>query len=258
MSKINREDFLSSYRGLVAGSRERLEGFTHSLFTSLILGRFVLVWSQMPDSNRFSDRTPLPPSSFRVSEAQWLSPNFRRILYAVAIAWLLEIVDVIILGGWLDSFGVRPRKLSGLVGIPLMPLLHGGLAHLASNTFPFIILGWIVSKAEGKHFVSTTGVLIFLSGLGTWLIGSGGVHIGASGLVYGYFGYVMCRAWLERKPLWLLTGIFVGIFYGGMIFGIIPHSGPPVSWEGHLSGLVAGVWLGYRRSRQSPLIETQI
>lgn len=180
-------------------------------------------------------------------------PNsLRGLLLAVIFVWVLELIDVILPGQPLNSFGVRPRSILGLIGIPLMPFLHGGIGHLFSNTLPFLILGWIVYQAEGKNFIAATVVIILLGGLGTWLIaGEGELHIGASGLVYGYFGYIIARAFLERDVRWIFTGLVVGFFFGSMIFGAIPGlAGYQVSWEGHLCGLLAGGWFGWRKSKE--------
>ena len=174
-------------------------------------------------------------------------PTFLYLLDLLLIAWVIEAVDQFLLGGSLDRFGIHPRNFYGLLGIPLMPWLHGGFAHLSANTLPFLALGYIMLKSEGRRFFYSSAIIILLGGLGTWLIaGKGEVHIGASGLIYGYFGYVMTRAIIEKRPIWLLTGILVALFYGGMIFGVLPQNQLPVSWEGHLTGMLAGIWLGRR------------
>ena len=170
--------------------------------------------------------------------------GFSLLITWVVVAWGLEVVDLILPGLGLDRFGIVPRQLPGLIGVVCSPWLHAGFGHLASNTVAFLGLGTIVLLAEGRRFLSTTVVLVLVSGLGTWLIGRTSIHIGASGLVYGYFGYVMGRAIWERKILWALVGIIVAAVYGWMIWGVLPGRGP-VSWEGHLSGLVAGLWLGW-------------
>jgi len=176
--------------------------------------------------------------------------SFRGLLAAVAVVWGLEIIDLLPAVN-LDAFGVRPRSIFGLIGIPLMPFLHGDFSHLLSNTFPFLILGWIVLRAEKENFIVATVTIILLGGMGTWLIGrNNSVHIGASGLVYGYFGYVMVRAFMERKPKWIATGLVVGFFYGSMIFGMLPTFNQETSWEGHLCGMAAGMWFGWRRSKE--------
>lgn len=162
----------------------------------------------------------------------------------LAVAWGLEVVDLVLPGMDLDRFGIMPRTVRGLIGIPCAPWLHGSFGHLMGNTVAFLGLGTIVMLAEGRRFPSTTMVLVVVSGLGTWLIGRPAVHIGASGLIYGYFGYVMGRAIWERRILWALVGIVVAMIYGYMIWGVLPGRGP-MSWEGHLSGLAAGLWLGW-------------
>ncbi len=187
----------------------------------------------------------------------FIPTSIRGLLAITAIAWGIEILDLL-LGGQLDKLGVHPRSIFGLIGIPLMPFLHGGFSHLLSNTFPFLILGWIVQKAEKDNFIIATITIIILGGLGTWLIGRGhSVHIGASGLVYGYFGYVMIRAFMERNPAWILTGLAVGFFYGSMIFGALPGFNQQISWEGHLCGMAAGIWFGWKRSKEIKTLNNQ-
>lgn len=186
----------------------------------------------------------------RKSWGSLIPASFRGLLAAVAFVWGLEILDLLPVLN-LDAFGVRPRSIFGLIGIPLMPFLHGDFSHLLSNTFPFLILGWIVLRAEKENFLVATVTIILLGGIGTWLIGrSNSVHIGASGLVYGYFGYVMVRAFMERRPVWIFTGLLVGLFYGSMIFGVLPVFSQTVSWEGHLCGMLAGAWFGWKKSRK--------
>ena len=173
-------------------------------------------------------------------------PGCGLILCLVAIAWIVEIADQVFgfIGLPLDALGIRPRKMSGLPGIFLSPWLHGNWGHLFNNTFAFLGLGFLMVIAEGKRFLRTSFLLILISGFGTWLIGRGGsVHIGASGLIYGYFGYFLLRAWTERKPIWVVGGILVSIFYGGMVWGILPTD-ERVSWEAHFCGFIGGLWLG--------------
>lgn len=177
------------------------------------------------------------------------TPGYVVLFLMVGVAWAVEVVEMVP-GIDLDRFGILPRRWEGLPGVLLSPFLHTGFPHLIANTMTFIGLGLIVLAAEGKRFGTTTFVLVVTSGLGTWLIGRpNSVHIGASGLIYGYFGYVVGRAIWERKAMWILVGIVVGLLYGGMIFGVLPNGGM-VSWEGHLAGLVAGLWLGREHARQ--------
>jgi len=178
------------------------------------------------------------------SNKKWyhfISFNLRILLGIVALLWALELIDLIP-GINLDIFGIQPRQTMGLIGIPLMPFLHADLAHLTSNTLPFIVLGFIVLQAEKKQFIFASIVIILLGGLGVWIFGaSDSNHIGASGLIYGYFGYVMTRAIMEQKIIWIITGIAVAAAYGTLILGIltIEHN---ISWTGHFFGLLAGSW----------------
>lgn len=170
-------------------------------------------------------------------------PEFGVLLSMVMAAWAIELIDFV-LPIDLDRFGIVPRELSGLPGILFSPWLHGDWQHLIANTLTFFGLGLIVLMAEGKRFLSTTFVLVLISGLGTWIIGrENSVHIGASGLIYGYFGYILGRAIWEGRLSWIVIGIVVASIYGGMIWGISPTDAP-ISWEGHLAGLLAGGWLG--------------
>ena len=163
----------------------------------------------------------------------------------VALIWLLEIVDWIILNGSLDNLGVRPRTLPGLVGIVFMPFLHNGFGHLLANTVPFVILGWLVMLRRTADFFVVTAITMLVGGLGVWLFGgSATTHVGASVLVFGYFGFLMLRAYFERTLWAIVLAIVVFIFYGGLIWGILPFQSG-VSWQGHLFGFLGGVLAAY-------------
>lgn len=158
----------------------------------------------------------------------------------VGAIWVLELADVFLLGQSLNAFGVIPRRPVGLVGIVLMPLLHGGLAHVAANTMSFLVLGWLVMLRSVTEFTFVTVTTTLLTGVGLWLFGaSQTVYIGASGLIFGYFGYLLWRGYYERSGFAVLVAVFVAIFYGGLIWGVFPQQ-PGVSWEAHLLGLVSG------------------
>ena len=158
----------------------------------------------------------------------------------VAIMWILEILDLLFLRGAMDYFGVRPRSLAGLLGIFFSPFLHGGIGHLASNTVSFLILGWFVMFDQIRDFFVTSLIAIIFSGLGIWLFGSpNSIHIGASGLIFGYLGFLLLRGFFQRSPGWIVVSLIVGLLYGGMIWGLLPLN-PGVSWQGHLFGFIGG------------------
>lgn len=158
----------------------------------------------------------------------------------IALMWLVEIVDVF-LGGRLNAYGIRPRSLIGLRGILFMPFLHGNFTHLAANTLPFITLGWLIMLREISDFFWVTGVTMGVCGLGVWLTGSPySVHIGASGLIFGYFGFLLLRGYFERSLSSILTSLIVAFLYGSLLWGVLPGQ-PGISWQGHFFGFVGGI-----------------
>ena len=167
------------------------------------------------------------------------------LLFFVALMWLIEIVDWLLFNGALDGLGIVPRDIGGLRGIPLAPLLHGGFGHLAANTLPFLALGLLVRLRHSRQFVAVSLIVIAVSGLGTWLFGPPHtVHIGASGLIFGYFAFLLVAAYYERSPGALGLALLVIVFYGGLLWGALPQ-GNGISWQGHLLGLVGGGLAAY-------------
>lgn len=158
----------------------------------------------------------------------------------LALLWAIELLDLVVFGGALDGFGIRPRSVVGLRGIPLAPLLHGGIGHLAANSGPLLVLGWFVMMRRTRHFFLVGGIGTIVGGIGVWLIGaSNSVHIGASIVVFAFLGYLLLRGWFERR-FWTIAGsVAVGILYGGALFGLLPGQAG-ISWEGHLFGFIGG------------------
>lgn len=157
----------------------------------------------------------------------------------VAIMWAAEIIDLLP-GTPFDRWGIEPRQLDGLIGIPLAPLLHGGFGHLLSNTIPFFVLGAVVAVGGARRWFEVTVIITIISGLGTWLFGrSGTVHIGASGVVFGYLTYLIARGFVAHRIGWIFGGMVVAVVYGGLLWGLLPR--PGVSFTGHLFGALGGV-----------------
>ncbi len=167
------------------------------------------------------------------------------LLFFVALMWLIEMVDWLLFNGALDGLGIVPRDIGGLRGIPLASLLHGGFGHLAANTLPFLALGSLVRLRHSRQFVFVSLVVIAVSGLGTWLFAPPHtVHIGASGLIFGYFAFLLVAAYYERSPGALGLALLVIVFYGGLLWGALPQ-GNGISWQGHLFGLIGGGLAAY-------------
>ena len=158
----------------------------------------------------------------------------------VALLWVIEIVDTI-LGHRLDGFGVRPWRLDGLDGILFAPLLHANWAHLVSNSGPLLVLGFVGMLWGRAAWWKATAVIWLTSGVGVWLTGvPGSLHIGASGVVFGWITFLVLRGVFTRKFLQIVVGVLVLLGYGGVLWGVFP-SQVGVSWQAHLFGAVGGV-----------------
>ncbi len=169
--------------------------------------------------------------------------RFAPLIALTAACWLVFVINNLILQGHLAQHGIIPRHLDSLAGIIWTPFLHASFGHLAANTVPLLILGGIICARSTGEFIIVTVGGILLGGALTWLFARNACHIGASGLVFCYFGYLASLAWFNRTFGTLCLSVACVIGYGGLIKGILPTS-VGISWEGHLAGLVAGTALG--------------
>jgi membrane associated rhomboid family serine protease len=158
----------------------------------------------------------------------------------IAIMWGIEILDVSVFHHGLGTLGILPRQPIGLRGILFAPFLHGSFAHLIANTVPFIVLGWLVMAQSIADFAIVSIICMVVGGLGTWAFAANGLHIGASGVIFGYLGFLLARAYFDRRLSSGAIGLFVGSTYGTVLWGIFPST-PGISWEGHLFGFLAGI-----------------
>ncbi|MEM6992229.1 MAG: rhomboid family intramembrane serine protease [Myxococcota bacterium] len=164
--------------------------------------------------------------------------------------WGIEIVDAVVFGGGLDAYGVVPRTITGLTGIAAAPFLHGDFAHLASNTIGILLLGGLTLAIGRREFALVTLTGIVIGGLGTWVFGRPAVHIGASGVVFAYLGFLLLRGWYDRRPGPIVLSLLVAWFQGSLLLGMIPGVTPAnISWEGHLFGFLAGALVAARSVR---------
>ena len=158
--------------------------------------------------------------------------------------WLVRIVDATIPFALVD-YGLRPRRLIGLVGIVTMPFLHGDFGHLFSNTASLgILLGLLVGSQKSPwRLALLTSVL---GGSLLWLVGRDANHVGASGLVFGLIGLLIVSGFLRQRLVPVGVAILVGILFGGtLLSGILPGGDQLVSWDGHLCGLIGGVAVAF-------------
>lgn len=153
----------------------------------------------------------------------------------------------------LSAHGLQPLKWEGLIGIITAPLLHAGVSHLFANSIPLFVLGGLLI-----YFYKSLSVRIFLiiwlaTGLWVWVFArSGGVHIGASGIVYGLASFLFFSGIIRREITLMAVTLLVTFLYGGMVWGVFPEFFPNqrISWESHLMGFLIGLILAiyYRNS----------
>lgn len=164
---------------------------------------------------------------------------------SLSLMWVVEAVDTWALDSSLQTHGIEPRQLDGLEGVIFAHFLHAGWSHLISNSVPYLILGSLVFLSGLKRWAQVTSFVIVVSGIATWLLARSGNHIGASILVFGWFGYLIASGWFERSFKSILIALLVIVLYGGLIAGVVPTDSG-ISWEGHLFGALAGgaaAWL---------------
>jgi membrane associated rhomboid family serine protease len=160
----------------------------------------------------------------------------------LAVFWTVFVLNTI-LGGSLPILGVIPRTTIGLRGILFAPFLHGSFSHLLANTIPFVALGWMVMLRDERHFIPVTLGGMFGSGVAAWLLGaSGSVHIGASGVIFGYLGFLMLTGWYARSFGSILISVIVTLAWGSLVLGMMPGE-PGISWQAHVGGFLGGVFV---------------
>ena len=162
------------------------------------------------------------------------------VLGMVAVMWVSEVIDIAA-NNRLDNYGIHPRDVGGLPEILAAPFLHVGFGHLISNTVPFVVMGAAIALGGLVRVALVTLVVTLVSGFGTWLVASSNsVHLGASGVVFGYATYLIARGLFSRRLTELGVGaLVVGIWGFGLLQGLLPQE--RISWQAHLFGAIGGV-----------------
>ncbi|MBN2689355.1 MAG: rhomboid family intramembrane serine protease [Gammaproteobacteria bacterium] len=173
-----------------------------------------------------------------------LKLNLYFTLILLGILWAIHIVNYI-MGYRLSYLGIHPRKLAGIPGIVLSPLLHGNFEHLLLNSIPLFVLVDLL-LAQGKlHFYTISIEITIISGVAIWLLGRRAIHIGASSLIMGYFGYLLAIAWHHPTTMTVVLAV-LGIFYlGSLMLTNLLSFKKGVSAEGHIFGFLAGILVAY-------------
>ncbi len=178
--------------------------------------------------------------------------RFAPLLAVVGLCWALFVINNLLWHNHLNQYGIVPRHLRGLVGILPAPFLHASFGHLLGNTVPLLLLGGVICWRSKSEFWEVTIAGILLGGGLTWLFARNATHIGASGLIFCFFGYLASLAYFRRTFGTLLVSVMCVFVYGGMVKGIIPTA-TPISWESHCAGLLAGITLAWAASKRDPI-----
>jgi membrane associated rhomboid family serine protease len=170
------------------------------------------------------------------------------VIALVALMWVLEVADVA-LDHRLDRYGIEPRDPDGLDGVIAAPFLHVGFGHLIANTIPFVVMGVVIAFEGPLRLLGVTAIVVVVSGLGTWLVApENTIHLGASGVVFGYATYLIARGVFNRHAGELAIGVGVAVIWGGALLGgLEPQRG--ISWQGHLFGALGGLLAAWALAR---------
>lgn len=162
------------------------------------------------------------------------------LLAFIAALWGIQALQWAAVLDLAPSFGLIPRRVDGLDGVIGMPFLHGGWDHVAANTTPLLILGGLLLALAPERFWRATAICVLLGGALTWLVARADLHIGASGLIFGWFGVLVGLGVMERSARALIgAAAALGLYGATILSGLAPAEG--VSIEGHAAGLVAGL-----------------
>ena len=167
-----------------------------------------------------------------------------RIIVAVLLTLFSVELFNLMTGRSLNQFGIAPRQVHSLIGILTAPFIHGSFMHLISNAIPLAVFSFLLMMHGFIRYLLVTLWVIIVGGGLVWLVGREAMHVGASGVIYGYFAYLIVAGFLAKEFKPLLISLFVMLGYGGMIWGVLPAS-PYISWESHLFGAVAGVMAAF-------------
>ena len=167
----------------------------------------------------------------------------------VALLWMIHVLRLVlsVLGllpgqASVAIFGIHPGSgVTNLWTVFTAPLIHGDWRHLFGNSVSLLILGSLVGLRGPGQLWQVSILSVLTSGLGIWLVAPHNtVHVGASGIVFGYLGALLLMGWFQRRPLSILLSIACLVLFGEMVVGVFPGA-PGVSWQGHLFGFLGGI-----------------
>jgi membrane associated rhomboid family serine protease len=168
----------------------------------------------------------------------------------VIILWVVKIVEQISESDF-SSYGLVPLNFTGVRGIIFSPLIHGNWQHLINNTIPIFVLTWTLFYFYRNIAFKVFFLVYFIHGIWLWFMGRITYHIGASGIIYGLGTFIFVSGIIRKNSHLLAISLLVAFLYGSMIWGIFPIE-EYISWEGHLTGLVAGLILAFYYKNYGP------
>ena len=183
-----------------------------------------------------------------------LGRSFVTMCAVIPLLFVIELIDRATGHGLDNAGGIRPHHLDGLDGVLFAPFLHANFNHLYGNSVPLLLTGTFVLATGGKRFLGVTLVIAVCSGLGVWFTGNpNSIVIGASGVIFGYLGFLLVRGIVERSWWGIAVGLLIGLLYGTQLVSALPTD-ERISWQAHAFGLLGGVIAAvlFRRRRSAP------
>jgi membrane associated rhomboid family serine protease len=171
-------------------------------------------------------------------------------LLFLAVCWIVFALEIYFHESF-SEYGLQPRSWKGLRGVVFMPFLHGDVQHLLNNSFAFLMLGTMLFFFYREIALTVFVWVFFISGIWTWSLARGGVHIGASAIIYALFSFLALSGLIRRNKNLLALTFLVIVSHQGMVWGVLPTQ-PNISWEGHLAGLLAGIVLAIYFRKEGP------
>lgn len=170
----------------------------------------------------------------------------------LGVCWGVEVVNYADEGSLSDRYGIQAHDTNTIWHIFTAPFLHANLDHITANSVPLAIFGFLAALRGAARFLTVSLIIVVASGLGVWFLSPPGtVTVGASGLIFGYFGYLLARGFVEHRMSDIVIGLLIAVGYGTMIFGALPGQ-PGISWQAHMFGLIGGVLAAWLTRQHSP------
>lgn len=200
------------------------------------------------------------PSLPRGEDAESLLAEARKALWVMVgvlvVLWVVQIVNAALSYRLSFDYGIRARDVGSLPEILSAPFLHFSWSHIEGNSGPLFIFGFLAAYRGIRKFAGVSALIVVVSGLGAWFTsGADTIGAGASGVVFGYFGYIIVRGLFDRRPIDLVIGLVMALCFAYQFSLLIP-AGEGIGWQAHLFGFVAGVLGGWifreRRQKQVP------